>query len=933
MTKTIQELLRDAQRKLVDTGTRNRLIHVNRESRRGNDIKVINERTKDIFEILRINGRSMKFLGTAQDDNQIDDDMHISPDNEVDVSRYRDNVLETPLGPEVLYRKLLKLYRDARTAEEEQGVNILYLAMGFLEWYEDKSSQIPRTAPLILLPVKLVRNDGDGSFRLSSLDDDISTNLPLQERLKKDFGVRFPDIDDSADWFPEEYFAAVKAAIATQQRWKIESDGMQLGFFSFAKFAKFLMLHDLDPENWEESNLQENKLLQRLLRDGFPHQPSLLQDGERLDSKFKPTDLIQVVDADASQTEVIEEVRAGMSLVVQGPPGTGKSQTIANMIAAAVHDGKSVLFIAEKMTALQVVHRRLHKVGLADICLELHSRKANKKAVLEELKRTLDAGYVKTAASDEPDKLHAARQRLNEIADTIHELLPERDYSPFSVMNDISGFISRDVSAPDFKNSSLADLCNSQRDEIVNVIESFLSKRRKAGAVNKHPFFGVGELALQPTELQRLEKELTDVIQTVRSLVDTAAEAAQRLVCPHPENISEAKRLHILLGMAISAPDIPATLVEAFLARRDEPRLPQALEIGQQWRQEHSKVQNTFQEAAWSAPIDDIRSNIAQGAGSFWSRLFGRYRSASNELATLLRIALPKQPSERLALVDQLQSVRRLRAELAREEEYLRTVLGTEWRGESTAFNNLIAAHKWVGGALAAAPEVSHETISILCSIKRQAGDIHQKLESVLAKTEDVLQSIFNRLDLDARQSEDRSQHSLVPLQKRFEDMHSSMERYSEWVDLMNSVKALDKADLMPLITALQEGRLAESAMVDEFRYAVAEARWEYARTVKPELNDLAKLNRHDLVTAFRELDHTRFEEVRALIHAQHQGQLPKGADGEMGFLRGEMAKKRKHRPIRKIIEAAPTMMRRIACSAHEPYFCGSVPPARHIVF
>src|ERR1700757_5431298 len=95
------------------------------------------------------------------------------------------------------------------------------------------------------------------------------------------------------------------------------------------------------------------------------------------------------VDADASQAQVIEEVRTGRNLVVQGPPGTGKSQTIANIIAAAAKEGKRVLFLAEKMAALAVVHDRLVKVGLRDVCLELHSRSANKKAVLGELARTI----------------------------------------------------------------------------------------------------------------------------------------------------------------------------------------------------------------------------------------------------------------------------------------------------------------------------------------------------------------------------------------------------------------------------------------------------------------------------------------------------------------------------------------------------------------
>jgi primosomal protein N' len=118
--------------------------------------------------------------------------------------------------------------------------------------------------------------------------------------------------------------------------------------------------------------------LHGLLCEGFAAEPPILPEGTRLDEILSPIDLIHVVDADSSQTRVIETVRAGRNLVVQGPPGTGKSQTITNIIAAAVHDGQSVLFVAEKMAALTVVHERLKAAGLDDICLELHSQAASK---------------------------------------------------------------------------------------------------------------------------------------------------------------------------------------------------------------------------------------------------------------------------------------------------------------------------------------------------------------------------------------------------------------------------------------------------------------------------------------------------------------------------------------------------------------------------
>src|SRR5690606_34302643 len=129
------------------------------------------------------------------------------------------------------------------------------------------------------------------------------------------------------------------------------------------------------------------------------------------------------------------------NLVVQGPPGTGKSQTITNLIAAAVHDGKSVLFVAEKMAALSVVHSRLVKAGLRDICLELHSRNANKKALAQELARTLAAGQQVPSVPRQPKKLRQARDTLNRISDLLHQPVDGTDYTPFSALSEIVRFI------------------------------------------------------------------------------------------------------------------------------------------------------------------------------------------------------------------------------------------------------------------------------------------------------------------------------------------------------------------------------------------------------------------------------------------------------------------------------------------------------------
>lgn len=152
---------------------------------------------------------------------------------------------------------------------------------------------------------------------------------------------------------------------------------------------------------------------------------STIPEDANLDEHIAPADLLHIVDCDSSQTLAVHDVRAGRNLVIQGPPGTGKSQTIANVIASAIADGKTVLFVAEKMAALEVVKRRLDQAGVGDACIELHSNKANKKMFLDELRRTSELGSPKgDTATTLNHRLLAARNELNAHSARLHQRHP-----------------------------------------------------------------------------------------------------------------------------------------------------------------------------------------------------------------------------------------------------------------------------------------------------------------------------------------------------------------------------------------------------------------------------------------------------------------------------------------------------------------------------
>ena len=234
----------------------------------------------------------------------------------------------------------------------------------------------------------MARVAGTDGYVLRGRDDEIVANISLREKLKGNFDINLPDIPDDEQWNPSTYYESVGREIGRQPRWRVDREAIGLGFFTF---SKFLMWRDLHPNAWPNNTLLDHPLVKILLGKGadFETFSPLVPDEEPIDHRIDLSKCTHVVDADSSQAIVIEEARSGRNLVVQGPPGTGKSQTITNAIASAVHSGKTVLFVAEKTAALEVVHDRLRKAGLGALCLEIHSRKANKREVLKSLEQAL----------------------------------------------------------------------------------------------------------------------------------------------------------------------------------------------------------------------------------------------------------------------------------------------------------------------------------------------------------------------------------------------------------------------------------------------------------------------------------------------------------------------------------------------------------------
>lgn len=367
-----------------------------------------------------------------------------------------------------LQKTLKNLRNKSKTAIEEQGVNILYLSFGFLQWTESEDSNQTFASPLILVPVSLTVESLSSPYLLKLHEDEIVLNPTLVYKLENDFGMGLPSFDDAKNI--DEFLESVKNQTALKN-WSVSND---VGL-SLLSFLKINMYSDLDKH---KEFIVSNPLVRAISGDisAINKVPDEIAD-YNFDEKEKPIDVFQVVDADASQQDAILMAKKGVSFVLQGPPGTGKSQTITNIIAESLAEGKKILFVSEKMAALDVVHRRLANAGLDDFCLVLHSHKANKRSVLDQLGKVLSLGQKKASVSDEAYQklatLQEDKEKLNNYAHQVYETVEPLGKSIYEV----NGIIANLEEYGDyiFSISDIRSVSKEQYNRYIYVLSRFVS--------------------------------------------------------------------------------------------------------------------------------------------------------------------------------------------------------------------------------------------------------------------------------------------------------------------------------------------------------------------------------------------------------------------------------------------------------------------------
>jgi hypothetical protein len=358
----------------------------------------------------------------------------IQLENENNFDIHIDGFLQTLHYPDELEKILKQIELNARSIINVTGSNMLYLVLGVLEWREAANPEVKVKSPLINIPVVLKRTVFNRStntyeFTLAYSGEVIDTNESLSQKLFNDFKVKLPTLTEEVSF--NAYIQEVKKLCENREGWNVKAEVS----LDFLQFGKVLMYKDLENQKRLKNRLDHHPILRDIFL-GKKNQDEVysLSDYE-IDKEPLANKIPLVMDADSSQYSAMIDVFKGKNVVIEGPPGTGKSQIIANLIAALIYEGKKVLFVSEKLVALEVVYERLEQIGLGDFCLELHSHKTDKLAFLKNINQRVTGTYAYPEEYNEIRRnLESSKRALNGYLEILHTVYGENRKSLFETI-------------------------------------------------------------------------------------------------------------------------------------------------------------------------------------------------------------------------------------------------------------------------------------------------------------------------------------------------------------------------------------------------------------------------------------------------------------------------------------------------------------------
>ena len=834
----------------------------------------------------------------------------------------RRNEVHVPIDADELDGRLTNLYRTARATLSEGGANTLYLAVGFLSWTRDDKDDKRYRAPLILIPMVLKRKSMREGFSLTLHDDEARFNPTLVQMLRQDFELELPVAQgelpkDEHGLDIQGIWRQVSQAIVDIKGWEVSED-VVLSTFSF---AKYLMWKDLVDRT---DQLKQNPVVRHLIET--PRDPYLstvsFPDPKQLDQLHGPEETFCPLPADSSQLSAVMAAAKGKDFVLIGPPGTGKSQTIANMIAQCLAEKKTVLFVSEKIAALDVVYRRLRDVGFGDFCLELHSSKARKLDVLQQLGRAWDSkgGIDANEWRREANKLKALREQLNGFVRQLHC----KRHNGLTAFRAIGQTLAGQEIAKlglQWPNVDAHDV--DALDRLRALADRLDVNAREVGKIADSPLAQISHDDWSPHWQQ-------EIIQTAQQLVpksgqlETSAESFSKALGLSVSNLEERSRhgLSLLANTLHKA----AGYDWRFVLRPDIRRLMDDLEKGTQYIKQHQqtfqKLSAPYREEVIQIEVDGLNEQWQKAGKAFWPMSWLGKRSVQKVLAGFIQ---GKHQIDVAADLEQIKRLKELEANIAKLDDLGAKTAGL-WNGLKTRLDEAEQVqqfHQALSESIAALATDADTLTTIKSAIEKLLGDGNALLDTAgpvtgagnhylnaLAAFNTALDEFASKSGVtvaDMMANTGDSPAGIAELCTAIPPMEPKLHAWCAWRKVRNEAVSLG---LEPLVVGIEQG-LVELGKVQE-AFETDYCRWWLNSMVDGDeiLRGFVSAEHEKRIANFNELDDRFTQLTQSYIQAGLCADLPDQnsvtKSSEWGILRREMQKKRAHKPLRELIGLMP---------------------------
>ncbi len=835
----------------------------------------------------------------------------------------------TGLGDDELDRRLTEIFRAAREGLEEGGASGLYVALGFLEWYESPTSERARLAPLILVPVDLQRGSIRQGFKLTRAADETRFNTTLVEMLSAQHHIQLTGIDP----LPEDdrgvdvvgVLQQVRAALRDVKRWRVLEEA-RLGFFTF---AKFLMWKDLETQS---EVLLGSRVVSHLVR--HPDQPFDRDwrepDYDTLDESHRAADLHCPVLADSSQLAAVIAAAEGKSFVLEGPPGTGKSQTITNLIAHCLARGKTVLFVSEKTAALNVVFDRLKKIGLERFCLELHSNKASKADVVRRLGEGLRGAQERTPEdwTRLADQLDHVRAELNAYARAIGRT-HANGLSVFRATSLLTAL--RDAASIDLGWPDVGAVARGQLDDARAALGEAQNALHGTGDPHGHPLAGVEIEDVPPGMVERVREAFARLRAELDALQHAAGAPASALGFDlETASLRDLRVLDLACKLALSAPETGSGLIAC--EPGEAARLAaETCATGRRRDAVRSALTRQFDLRIVELDLLGLRTEL-RAASSAW--FLGRWlqtRSIRKRLLGVTNVAATPSLAEMQTGVETALELASLQTKLTRTLADLSTRAGANWRDDTSPWPQIETVLGWTVEArasvleMAESPVLAQQTVEGLArwlALAGGAGALRAQLDAcrtALARVFEAAQAVANvlRLASDDPWSSPTQPSRAQAWRERMARIDPALTQLRAWALWRRLRARLHEHRLGALVSELERGRLRGDQLATSFDRSFYEAWLDWARAHEPALRDFLSLSHDQRIAAFRSLDERCTQLASKVVAAKLSARAPSAnADAvpgsELGVLNRQLQLQRKHLGPRQLFQQTRTLVQKL---------------------